>query len=111
MLKNPRHLILKFTGMPWGIAYDTKPEWHGLRSAANPAEAVPLVIPGDGANADVQMPIHGLSPTLLDLPEKPDEKRERMELLATTLTSWQRTIEWLMEHRQSWICDSDISQC
>jgi hypothetical protein len=92
-------------GMPWGIAYDTKPEWHGLRSAANPAEAVPLVILGDGANADVQMPIHGLSPTLLDLPEKPDEKRERMELLATTLTSWQRTIEWLMEHRQSWICD------
>ena len=92
-------------GMPWGIAYDTKPEWHGLRCAADPSEAIPLVILGDGANADVQMPIQGLSPTLLDLPEKQDEKRERMELLATTLTSWQRTIEWLMEHRQSWVCD------
>ena len=92
-------------GMPWGIAYDTKPEWHGLRCAAEPSEAIPLVILGDGANADVQMPIQGLSPTLLDLPEKQDEKRERMELLATTLTSWQRTIEWLMEHRQSWVCD------
>ncbi len=92
-------------GMPWGIAYDTKPEWHGLRCAAEPNEAIPLVILGDGANADVQMPIQGLSPTLLDLPEKQDEKRERMELLATTLTSWQRAIEWLMEHRQSWVCD------
>lgn len=83
-------------GLPWGIVYDQKSEWRGLRHGT---DALPFLIGGANQYADVRLPTFGLDPEF----ESDDETEDQVK---QTLRAWARLATWGLQNGQSVILDS-----